>query len=238
MPRGGMCKLPFGGNPSMSELDEEFMASLEKGELTVGQTLCLRIIKMSVRDYLYFGLGENHITPERFLEAYAYLFKSRANDPTTWGYRGVKERYRNLAGELEKHTSTLTPETIKTKCFDFHYENSGLENNLTLRRFLTGLLQRREAIINENKRAVLQYMVVFRNTEWRKHVGSSRGKHAFPRKNFVHTLVRPDKPKELAKLFLYGRSKRKNKPIAKKIPRVSTLDTLTHKSLTYKTLLF
>ena len=213
MPRGGMCKNPFAGNPSMNELDDEWMAALFKGDLTVDQTISLRIIKMSVRDYLYFGLGANHITPERFIEAYQYLFKVRGQQPETWGNRSISERFRTLDGKSQSRKSTVQPEEIKAKCFDTHFDLSGLSAYIPLGGFLRKLKEKREAILKSNEKQVLAYMDVYRNQEWRT-LSRKKGKLPFPRVNVIPTLIAPDDCKEFAQLYLYGRTlKHRNKKV-------------------------
>jgi hypothetical protein len=226
--RGGMCKRPFAGNPSMNELDDEFMAALFKGEATVDQTISLRIIKMSVRDYLYFGLGSNHITPERFLEAYAYLYKVRALAPCTWGDHSVAERYRNLDGVIETRRGKILPEEIRAKCFDTHYDLSQLSRLIPISDFLRRLKEKRKGILNANIKQVLTYMDAYRCKEWRS-LTRRKGKYSFPRVRVVHTLTAPISSKELAQLYLYGRDPASPKTLLRREKP---------NSLRYKSLLF
>jgi hypothetical protein len=203
----GMAVNPFGGHPSMNNLDDDFMESLFKGEITVDQTIALRIIKMSVRDYLYFGLGKNGITPEKFLEAYNYLFKVRAQDPRTWGDCSIQERYRNVDGVLETHKNTLQTKEVQFKCFDTHYNTSQLAEKIPISNFLARLKKKREVILNVNLKQVLSYMLEYRSQEWRTLPKRSRkGKRSFPRVGVVPILVSPDDCKELARLYLFGRT--------------------------------
>lgn len=214
MPRGGMCKNPFAGNPSMNELDDEWMAALFKGELTVDQTVALRVIKMSVRDYLYFGLGANHITPERFLEAYQYLFVVRGTEAGTWGDCSISERFRTMDGVSQTRKGQIQPAEVRAKCFDTHYDLSGLVGYLPLSGFLRKLKQKREAIINVNRQQMDKYMDEYRLQEWRG-LGRRKGKLAFPRVNVVSLLVSPEDVKEFAQLYLFGRAPRASKRKAK-----------------------
>lgn len=231
MARGGMSKNPFGGNSSMSNLDDEFMASLFKGELTVDQTIALRVIKMSVRDYLFFGLGKNGITPEKFLEAYTYLFYTRGQDPRTWGDCSIRERYRNVDGIIESRTGTVLPKEVQAKCFDTHYDISCLSQKMGIERFLKLLKIKREEIVNANLKQIIAYMRVYRAQEWARQPHDRRkGKHAFPRVNVVCTLVSPEVPKDLAHLYLYGRTiKVKERPVIQ-----SHLIVLKYKTLLFK----
>lgn len=226
MPRGGMCKNPFAGNPSMNELDDEWMAALFKGELTVDQTVALRVIKMSVRDYLYFGLGANHITPERFLEAYSYLFKVRGQDSKTWGDCTISERFRTLDGVSETRKGTVQSEEVKAKCFDTHYDLSGLSVYLPISGFLRKLKQKREVIIKTNEKQMLAYMDEYRRQEWRT-LARRKGKLAFARVDVTPLLTAPEDVKAFAMLYLFGRVPRPSKTkVQNKLP-----NTLKYKKL-------
>lgn len=179
MPRGGMSKNPFAGNSSMNNLDDEFMASLFKGELTVDQALALRIIKMSVRDYLYFGLGKNGITPEKFLEAFEYLFQ---------------------------HKSQFVAIEVRSKCFDVHYSLSGISTKFSISAFLDRLRAKRRSVLKANEKQVLTYMAKYRQQEWRTlSTGERKGKHAFAGEGALRTLEYPESSKALAMLYLFGR---------------------------------
>ncbi len=228
----GMCSNPFGGNNSLNNLDDYFMAALFKGELSVDQAIALRIIKMSVRDYLFFGLGKNGITPERFIEAYQYLFKVNSQDPRTWGNYNTKERYKDKDGKFIYRKTNLSYKEVQGKCFDIHYEIVGLDIKLPLDNFRALLKKKRELILNENLKQVIKYMGQYRNEEWCRLPPTRRkGKYTFPRHNVISTLVSPEDCKDLAHLYLYG-SSIKNKKVGgyEKIPKASTLK--------YKCLLF
>jgi hypothetical protein len=201
MPKGGMSKNPFAGNNSLSNLDDEFMASLFKGELSVDQTLALRIIKMSVRDYLFFGLGKNGVTPEKFLEAYHYLYKVKAE---------------------------FVPAHIRAKCFETHYDLSGLSKKLPLESFLHRIKTKRTQILKANEKQVLTYMDKYRAQEWRTQV-VRKGKYTFPRVNAIPLLIAPEDVKAFAGLYLFGRAT-ENKATATVRVRPNTL--------IYKNLLF
>jgi hypothetical protein len=191
----------------MSSLDDEFMESLFKGELNVDQVIALRIIKMSVRDYLYFGLGKNGITPEKFLDAYFYLFYIRSQDPRTWGDCSVSKRYRNLDGLLQADKISLSAQEVQRKCFDTHYDTTTLSKHVPLNKFLKLLKDKREKIVNANLKQIVAYISVFRAAEWNRLPKSKKkGKHSFPRVNIVPTLVAPESGKALAKLYLFGRT--------------------------------
>lgn len=232
MSKGGMSANPFAGNPSMNNLDEEFMDALFKGQISYDQALSLRIIKMSVRDYLYFGLGKNGITPEKFLEAYSYLFFCRATDPTTWGNCEISNRYRNLDGILERSKSTLSPKEIQSKCFDTHYDLSGLCSKIPISYFLKLLKKKRTEIVNANLKQITAYMGKYRREEWaRLPRTKQKGKHAFPRVGVVSTLVSPKVQEELGRLYLFGRSIKDKKASRKAMVALPT-------GLKYKTLLF
>lgn len=226
MSRGGMSSNPFAGNPSMNMLDDDFMASLFKGEISVDQALALRIIKMSVRDYMYFGLGRNGITPEKFLEAFYYLFKVRSTDPTTWGDCSTVRRFRNAAGIVQIIEGTLRPEEVVSRCFDSHYDITRLGNNLHYRKFLELLKAKRTSILNANKKQVLTYMDKYRAQEWRQ-LGWRKGKHDLPRVNPIPLLVSPENVKDFASLYLFGRSP---EPVQELVA--------TTKTLSYRKLLF
>jgi hypothetical protein len=232
MSKGGMCKNPFGHHNSLNGLDDDFMAALFKGELTVDQTIALRVIKMSVRDYLFFGLGKNGITPERFMEAYQYLFKVRSSDPRTWGSCGIRERYRELDGTLTCRKGTLSPKEIQGKCFDTHFDISGLGQRIPLDNFCARLKKKREIIVNENIKQVLAYMGKYRAQEWNRLAPTKRkGKHSFPREGVVNTLVNPDDLQALGHLYLYGRSSKNKK---EKVDKRVSAPTLKYKCLLFQ----
>lgn len=201
MPKGGMSKNPFAGNNSLSNLDDEFMASLFKGELSVDGALSLRIIKMSVRDYLFFGLGKNGVTPEKFLEAYHYFYKVKAE---------------------------FVPAQIRAKCFETHYDLSGLSQKLPIDSFLKRIQTKRKQILKANEKQVLTYMGKYRAQEWRT-LDRRKGKHALPRVNVIPLLVAPDDVKSFAGLYLFGRSP--------EVPKVEKARRLGN-GLIYKNLLF
>lgn len=230
MPKGGMSKNPFAGNDSMNTLDDDFMSALTKGDLTVEQAIALRIIKMSVRDYLYFGLGKNGVTPEKFLEAYGYLYRVRPEDATT-GTDGSFLQGPRTVGSISTTASRkiLTPE-ILARCFETHYSISGLDQKISISKFLIKLQKKREGILRANNRQIIKYMDVFRNQEW-KQLSFRKGKHSFPRKHVIRTLVSPKDPEALARLYLFGRKMRPEKVKA-------DTQSISSNLLIYKALLF
>jgi hypothetical protein len=181
MSKGGMSCNPFGGNPSLATFDEDVMMALHRHEISIDQALALRIIKMSARDYLYFGLGKNGITPEKFIEAYRYLYRERKVDP------GM-------------------PANIKAKCFETHYEDSGMAPAMKIDTFLKNLKEKRLAIINANRQQIDTYMDEYRDQEWKSlHRGERKGKYDLPRVGIVSLLVAPEDLKAFGSLYLYGR---------------------------------
>ena len=223
----GMSMNPFGGQKSLNNLDDDFMASLFKGELNVEQTIALRIIKMSVRDYLYFGLGRNGVTPEKFLEVYYYLYRARGNDSWTWGDLRTTQRYRGVDGKLVSTTRSLSPKEVLWRCFDTHYSLCALPDALPMKKFLDQIKAKREAILQANEKQVLTYMDKYRAQEW-KRLNRRKGKHAFPRVNPIPLLVAPDDVKAFAQLYLFGRAPKKE--VVGKM--------LTRGKRTYKSFLF
>ena len=176
--RGGMGSNPFGGYPSMNELDEDIMSALQRGDISIERALALRIIRLSTKDYLYFGLGSNHITPENFLGAYTYLFGNmQSSDPI-----------------------------IQAKCFSTHYAWTSLSDTKPIFVFLRELKEQRKEVVNDNIQQILRYLSLYRAQEWRRTSGH-KGKHSFRRVNVVRTLVSPESGKDLAKLYLFGRDK-------------------------------
>lgn len=207
-----MAKYPFGKNlkpgESLSGFKDDVMAALARKEMTPDAALSLQVIGMSVHDYKYFGLGKNGTTPEKFLEAYMFLF-------------------------LFNSTLPSLSITTKRKCFDIHYIESGLSSRYTIDEFRAGLKVCRERIINDNLKQVLSYMDQYRNEEWiRLPKPSRKGKYSFPRENVVQLLVAPETPKALARLYLFGRS------IAATKPKYSILIEPKQEALTYTNLLF
>jgi hypothetical protein len=206
MSKGGMSQNPFGGEPSLATYDEDVMMSLHRHEISIDQALALRIIKMSVRDYLYFGLGKNGITPEKFIEAYRYLYRERKDDP------GM-------------------PANVKAKCFETHYEDSGLRPAMTIDTFLNKLKEKKTAIVNANEKQIHSYMDEYRSQEWRSLPRGWRcGKQVIPRRRVVSLLVAPEDIKAFAGLYLYARRKAgvAQRDLAKRVS----------KALIYKKLLF
>src|SRR5271170_1940274 len=206
MPKGGMCKRPFAGNNSLSNLDDDFMASLFKGEISVDGALSLRIIKMSVRDYLFFGLGKNGVTPEKFLEAYHYFYKVKAE---------------------------FVPTHIRAKCFETHYDLSGLSKMLSIDSFLKKIQTKRTQILKANEKQVLTYMETYRAQEWRVLAKGKKGKHAFPRVNAIPLLIAPNDVKAFAQLYLFGRDVEFQTSKARE-----RRENAAGKTLIYKNLLF
>lgn len=201
----GMSKNPYGGQKSLNNLDDDFMASLFKGELNVEQAIALRIIKMSVRDYLYFGLGRNGVTPEKFLEAYYYLYRVRGNDFYSWGDLRTTQRYRGMDGKLVSTTRSLSPKEVSWRCFDTHYNLCALTDAMPMKKFLEQIKAKREAILQANEKQVLTYMDKYRTQEW-KRLTRRKGKHAFPRVSPIPLLVAPDDVQAFARLYLFGRA--------------------------------
>ena len=202
----GMSKNPFGGQKSLNNLDDDFMASLFKGELNVEQAIALRIIKMSVRDYLFFGLGRNGVTPEKFLEAYYYLYRVRGIDQWSWGDLRTSQRYRgSVDGKLISRTRSLSPKEVSWRCFDTHYNLCALPEAMPMNKFLDKIKEKREGILKANEKQVLTYMDKYRIQEWRR-LTRRKGKHAFPRVSPIPLLIAPDDVKAFAQLYLFGRA--------------------------------
>lgn len=201
MPKGGMCHNPYGGNSSLNHLDDEFMEAIFQGRLSPYQALSLRIIKMSVRDYLYFGLGANHITPERFLEAYQYLFQMRSTQ--------------------------VQRKEVKEKCFDVHYDISGLSDLMPIEKFLKLLLTKRTKVLTENHQQIKNYLKELRSQEWNrlKIVTSNKGSR-FSDVERMKLLAEPLEPRRLAKLLLYTR-------VFPKKPKAEVKSKLQYKSLLF-----
>lgn len=207
----GMSKNLFGGQKSLNNLDDDFMASLFKGELNVEQAIALRIIKMSVRDYLFFGLGRNGVTPEKFLEAYYYLYRVRGTDQWSWGDLRTSQRYRgSVDGKFISRTRSLSPKEVSWRCFDTHYNLCALPEAMPMNKFLDKIKEKREGILKANEKQVLTYMDKYRIQEWRR-LTRRKGKHAFPRVSPIPLLIAPDDVKAFAQLYLFGRDA---KPVA------------------------
>lgn len=207
----GMSKNQFGGQKSLNNLDDDFMASLFKGELNVDQTIALRIIKMSVRDYLFFGLGRNGVTPEKFLEAYYYLYRVRSTDSWSWGDTRTTTRYRgDVDGKILSNTRSLSPKEIQWRCFDTHYNLCNLTDFMSMESFLAQVQTKRREILKANEKQVFVYMDTYRANEWRR-LGRKKGKHTFSRDGAIPLLIAPEDVKAFAQLYLFGRDA---KPVA------------------------
>jgi len=210
MNKGGMSDNAFAGDPSLTMFDEDVMMALHRHEISVDKALALRIVKMSVKDYLYFGLGRNGTTPEKFLEAYQYLFKMRIDS-------GM-------------------PELIKAKCFETHYQDSGIKTSMEI--FLNKLKEKRTAIVTANEKQIHSYMDEYRNQEWRSlHRRERKGKYDLPRVGVVSLLVAPEDLKAFGSLYLFGRCV---PGMAKRhlAERLSKRLRVSSKALIYKKLLF
>lgn len=194
--------------PTINSLDDDLMADMFKGKLTFDQTIAMRIIRMSVKEYLYFAVGSNGITPEGFLDAYEYLFKVRSNQPTTWGDTSVPKLCRDVYGQIQTIICKIPPEEIKAKCFDTHFDNSGLYNYISMETFLTKLKKKRIEILGDNNKRVSNFIKEFKRKEWNSLPKESRqGKLAFNGKAYLQILSAPKGPKELARLLLFARNK-------------------------------
>lgn len=205
---------------NLNKFDDEFMSSIYRGEVTTDQAISIRIIKLSVHDYLFFGLGKNGITPERFLEAYLYLFKVRGQDPSTWDVHTIAKSRR-----------VVSPDEIKAKCFDTHYDLSGVSQNMDITIFLNKLVLRRTSIVNDNLKQITTYMSQYRVQEWKRQPEKRKqGKHAFPRVNLISTLTYPNDCQALARLYLFGRSPN--------LCQNNQAKTTQNHTLNYKRLLF
>lgn len=184
------------GSCDLNRFEDEFMTSLHKQAVTIDQAISLRIIKISVYDYLFFGLGNNGITPERFLEAYLYLFKVRGQDANTWDVH-----------HISKSNKVVSPNEIKAKCFDTHYDIAGISKKMEIETFLDKLKARRQKIIHGNLKQITTHLSQYRAQEWKRLPKRRRkGKYSFPRVNVVSTLISPVDGSSLAKLYLFGRT--------------------------------
>lgn len=181
MSKGGMCKNPFGGcdhkeavpgkrcpvcgkkkNVRLDRLD------LEQGTTVKGEReglVYLQVVTNEMHNYLYFCLGKNGVTPDKFLEAYNYLFVVRSNKPDTWGERQLKTQRADAKGRQRNVVVSLTDEEMKMGCFDVHYDLSGLAEVMHIDRFLLWLQEERAAILRENAPQFLGYLNELRQQE-------------------------------------------------------------------------
>lgn len=217
MPKGGQGRNPFAGNDSMNSFDEYVMGLVGAGKLSFGQALALRIIKMSVKEYLYFGLGKNGITPEGFLDAYEYLFIGSRQTKTD--VRGLatkhqdlhaqRKRLGNLDDKLSNDTDPIRSKTVEPRTFLTHFDLSGLSEKISADTFCSALKKKRRQILGSNRKQVLAYLTQYRDQEWKTLGGCKRGKFRYPRTAIIQALTAPKSPKQVAKLLLFGRKVQK-----------------------------
>lgn len=183
MAKGGMCKNPFGGCSDPTHPDVEAgkrcpvcnkkknvrldRLDLEQGTIVKGERASLiytRLIANEMHNYLFFCLGNNGCTPDKFMEAYSYLFRVRSNKPETWGSRLMKtQKIEN--GRTKNVMVQLTDAEMRMGCFDVQYELSNMPNSMHIDRFLLWLQEERVAILRENEAQVRAYLEELRSKE-------------------------------------------------------------------------
>lgn len=179
----------YGDNPSLIKLDDVLMDAISTGKLSPYQALALRIIKASVKEYLFFGLGPNHITPEFFLDAYDYLFKVRSNDSRSWE--------REFRGKEQE---------AKERCFDVQYNISGLDEYCPMDKFLTSLQARRTSIVSTYYATIVTYLAKVKEQEWKQlnKLEELKITYNISPEDTLRILKTPDNPQLLAQVLLYG----------------------------------
>jgi len=113
----------------------------------------------------------------------------------------------------------MSDEEVQTKCFDTHFETSGLGALKSRSGFLAGLKKEREGILNDSSKQVFAYMASYRAQEWRK-LHRRKGKQTFSWNGALSTLVSPKSCKALAMLYLFGRDEKQiHRPKVARRPR-------------------
>lgn len=216
--RGGMSANPFGGcdhkeaepgrkcpicgifkNIRLDRLD------LEQGTIVKGERetlIYLYLITREIHNYLYFCLGNNGTTPDKFLEAYRYLFLVRSDRPETWGSRLLKTQRLDVDGRLQNSVVQLTDEEMRLGCFDVQYELSGMQDVMHIERFERWLQERRAAILRENLPQFLAYLDELRAHELNT---ISQGRQlplwAFGTDDPMRVMVAPETFRQLAQMI-------------------------------------
>lgn len=170
------------GDNKLNSLDNDIMFSICKGVMSPLQALKLRVIKISIRDYLYFSLGDNGIKPEDFLDAYQYLFKVRAND---------------------LHTNDEN-----SRCFDTHFKNCVLSDYIEMNDFLVKLKDKRNSLISSSPAIIKKHISSYRNREWKTEKCTGKKElYSIPSSEIPSLLISPDNEERVAQLFLYKQDK-------------------------------
>ena len=161
----------------LTSLDNDIMFSINKG-ITPLSALKLRIIKISIRDYLYFGLGDNGITPESFLDAYQYLF-------------------------IKRSENEFIP-SLRDKCFDIHFTSSSISDNIDLTSFTNKLRTKRGQLVSSNIINIKKNIRKNRDREWKTSKGKGKKKaYNINHNQMIGLLCNPCDECSFAKLMLY-----------------------------------
>jgi hypothetical protein len=175
-----MCANPTGGFDRLDRIDFFDYASGTDSPLKL---LYIKVIAQAATDYLFFGLGQNHVTLEQFDSAHRYFFEVRSYLRETWEHsRFMREVYQDDNRKRTTRRISLSDEELKLMCFDRHYETAKLDNAMHIDRFITRLQEQRLTILSENSRQTLDHMN-------RSDVGEMR---------LLQALVRPESVQELA----------------------------------------
>lgn len=175
-----MAKTKFCGNPGLGPIDDEIMSCISNNQISPYQALSLRIIKMSVKDYLYFGLGANGITAEAFLAAYQYI------------------TYIPLY--------KLVPKEIQEKYFSTHFYVSNLDQWIDKNLFISMIKQKRKYLVTKNFETIMENINLMREEEWDLlDTDSIPIDVRPPAKEVKQILTFPNDPVILAKVLCYQR---------------------------------
>ena len=111
--RGGMCKNPFGGMERLT--DNDFSGYGARGVLFQNLNDCLI-------GYWGFGLGENYVTPEMFLDSYDHMFIDRDLSKCP---RIIEEVAEDETGKRRRRTIYLTDADVRYRSFAWQYDHLG-----------------------------------------------------------------------------------------------------------------
>jgi hypothetical protein len=179
-----MCARPTGGFDRLDRIDFFDYASGTDSPLKM---LYIKVIAQAATDYLFFGLGQNHVTLEQFDAAHRYFFEVRSYLRETWEHsRFMREVYQDENRKRTTRRIILSDEELKLMCFDRHYETAKLDNAMHIDRFISRLQEQRLTILAENWKQTQDYIN-------RSHVDEMR---------LLQALVRPESVHEFAECVI------------------------------------
>ncbi len=201
----GSCKNPYGGISNPSRVDfTEWLANpecLNGGCCSGAKLLALTQIAHTCSDYLFYGLGRNGYTLDKWFEAVEFFWRTRSNNPETWK-DAPKIKYTKLGdnGKQEVYFETPPEETLKLQCFDKYYELADLGNVMSITVFLECLKKERRKLIYKNKQQVEEYFHFCRTNQVLSNIGQMS--FLIDYSDFLEVLIWPESPEQIGKRLL------------------------------------